>query len=145
MTRIDFHLNVTDSLQYTCRLVRKVHALGTKVVCYSRNASTLQTLDTLLWTFSAGDFLPHVQHGHEGLADTPIVLTHSADDVHHHDLLINLDDEWPPFFARFDRLVEIVNQDEQAKMQARQRYKFYKTRGYPLNTFDLEKTQKGQR
>jgi len=39
-------------------------------------------------------------------------------------------------FARFERLVEIVGTDEDNKALARQRYKFYKERGYPLNTFD---------
>jgi DNA polymerase III subunit chi len=59
-----------------------------------------------------------------------------ADDIAHYDLLINLDEQWPPFFARFERLVEIVGTDEDNKALARQRYKFYKERGYPLNTFD---------
>jgi DNA polymerase-3 subunit chi len=50
--------------------------------------------------------------------------------------LINLDDEWPPFFSRFERLVEIVGTEEDNKVKARARYKFYKDRGYPLQTFD---------
>ena len=129
MTRIDFHLNVADHLLYTCRLVRKAYSSGLKVVCYSTQPEVLQNLDKLLWTFSDEDFLPHVLTGHPGLADTPIVLTHTADDISHYDLLVNLDAQWPPFFARFERLVEIVGHDETNKTQARQRYRFYKERG----------------
>jgi DNA polymerase-3 subunit chi len=70
------------------------------------------------------------------LQSTPIVLTDKAEDVCHYDLLINLDDEWPPFFSRFERLVEIVGTEEDNKVKARARYKFYKDRGYPLQTFD---------
>lgn len=136
MTRIDFHLNVSDHLLYTCRLIRKAYGSGLKIVCYSTRPEVLENLDKLLWTFSEEDFLPHVVRGHPGVADTPIVLTDKADDIAHYDLLINLDEQWPPFFARFERLVEIVGTDEDNKALARQRYKFYKERGYPLNTFD---------
>lgn len=136
MTRIDFHLNVNDHLLYTCRLVRKAYGSGLEVVCYSSMPDLLAQLDKLLWTFSDEDFLPHVMTGHPAVADTPIILTDKADDISHYDLLINLDSEWPPFFSRFDRLVEIVGTEEDNKAKARQRYKFYKERGYPLNTFD---------
>jgi DNA polymerase-3 subunit chi len=74
--------------------------------------------------------------GSEGLQNAPIVLTNKGEDVCHYDLLINLDDEWPPFFSRFERLVEIVGTEEDNKVKARSRYKFYKDRGYPLQTFD---------
>ena len=136
MTRIDFHLNVADHLLYTCRLIRKAFGSGLKVVCYSSKLPALQALDQMLWTFSAEDFLPHVLTGHPHIAKTPIVLTNTADDITHYDLLINLDENWPSFFARFDRLIEIVGTDENNKTMARERYRFYKDRGYPMNTFD---------
>ena len=136
VTRIDFHLNVADLLLYTCRLVRKAYGTGLKVVLYITQFEVLEQLDRLLWTFTEEDFLPHVVSGHAGAADTPILLTDKADDIVHYDLLINLDLQCPPFFARFDRLVELVSTDEEQKAQARVRYKFYKDRGYPLSTFD---------
>lgn len=141
MTRIDFHLNVENHLQYTCRLVRKAFSQNLKVVCFSTNLENLRELDDLLWTFSDDDFLPHVMTGHEQIHDTPIVLTNKVEDIRHYDLLINLDKDCPSFFARFDRLVEIVGLDETNKEQARDRYRFYKDRGYPLNTFDRSKMQ----
>lgn len=136
MTRIDFHLNVASHLQYTCRLVRKAYGSGLKMVCYSSNPAVLKELDDLLWTFSEEDFLPHAITGSPDLQNTPIVLTDKAEDISHYDLLINLDDQWPPFFSRFERLVEIVGTEEDNKAKARARYKFYKDRGYPLQTFD---------
>lgn len=136
MTRIDFHLEVSNHLQYTCRLVRKAYGSGLKVVCYSGSPSVLEELDELLWTFSEEDFIPHVRVGHPDIADTPVILTNNADDIRHYDLLINLDKQCPPFFARFERLVEIVGTNEDHKALARERYRFYKDRGYPLNTFN---------
>ena len=136
MTRIDFHLNVADHLLYTCRLIRKAYSSGLNIVCYSTQLDVLKQLDTLLWTFSEDDFLPHLLTGHADVAQTPILLTDKAEDIVHYNVLINLDDQWPPFFARFDRLVEIVRPEEPNKVLARERYTFYKERGYPLNTYD---------
>jgi DNA polymerase-3 subunit chi len=136
LTRIDFHLNVADHLLYTCRLIRKAYSSGLKVVCYSSQWDVLQQLDKLLWTFSEQDFLPHVLSGHPEAANTPILLTQTDQDIVHYDLLINWEAQWPPFFARFDRLVEIVGPEEPNKVLARERYKFYKERGYPLKTYD---------
>ena len=138
MTRIDFHLNVSDPLLYTCRLVRKAYTRGCKVVCYTTHAATLTALDTMLWTFAEDSFLPHVRTGHLGVDHTPIVLTDKEDDVRHYELLVNLDVHNPPFFARFERLIEVVGASEDSKDPARLRYRFYKDRGYPLQTFDSQ-------
>jgi DNA polymerase-3 subunit chi len=53
------------------------------------------------------------------------------------DVLINLDPAPPSVFSRFDRLLEIVTQDESDLVASRQRYRFYKERGYQLVTHDL--------
>ncbi|MDX1668489.1 MAG: DNA polymerase III subunit chi [Limnobacter sp.] len=143
MTRIDFHLNVQDDLLYACRLIRKAWLSGLKIVCYATGLEKLKALDELLYTFSEEDFLPHALTGEERLDQAPIVLTNQVEDIRHYDLLINLDAECPAFFARFDRLVEIVGLDEQNKQQARERYRFYKDRGYPLNTFDRSQSRTG--
>jgi DNA polymerase-3 subunit chi len=66
------------------------------------------------------------------------VLTASADKVPHHDVLLNLGDDWPPFFASFERLLEIVSTDEADKERARARYAFYKKRGYDIKLNDIE-------
>ena len=48
-----------------------------------------------------------------------------------------LADEWPPFFATFDRLLEIVGADEGDKERARARYAFYQKRGYDIRVNDI--------
>jgi DNA polymerase-3 subunit chi len=54
MTEIAFHFNAPDKLAYACRLLRKAVNSGARVVV-TGDAASLQALDTLLWTFSAGD------------------------------------------------------------------------------------------
>jgi len=58
-------------------------------------------------------------------------------DPEHRDLLINLSDQVPLFFSRFERVAEIVGGNEAARKQARERFRFYRDRGYPLNSHEL--------
>ncbi len=139
MTQIDFHSNVPERFGYVCRLVRKAYGAGQKMVVHGSSAD-LAKLDSLLWSFSALDFLPHCRMGTpaaEHAADTPIVLAAELEHVPHHDLLINLADDPPALFARFTRMIEVVG-DESAMAEAgRQRYRFYRERGYPLTHHDI--------
>ena len=50
-------------------------------------------------------------------------------------MLINLHDAAPPFFSRFERLAEIVSVEGAAA--ARERFRFYRERGYDLRTHNL--------
>lgn len=141
MTRIDFHSNVPDKLAYACRLVRKARAYATdaRIVLFAGDKMQLNALDQALWTFSEADFLPHVIAGSPLAAQTPVVLTDSdTADLQHHQILINLSPATPGNFARFERMFEIIGRDEADTLAGRQRYSYYKQRGYPLTHFVAE-------
>ena len=57
----------------------------------------------------------------------------------HDEVLLNLRPEWPPFFSRFQRLIEIVSFDDGDRATARERFRFYRDRGYEIRTHDLGK------
>ncbi|MDB5774038.1 MAG: polymerase subunit chi [Herbaspirillum sp.] len=136
MTRIDFHSNVADRLTYTCRLVRKARAAQCRIVLLSRDAEQSAALDEALWTFSATDFVPHVAAPHPHADATPVILiADDSTDVPHHHVLINLSGRTPAHFARFERMFEIISADEEDKIAGRDRYRYYKDRGYPLTHF----------
>ena len=145
MTRIDFHSNVADPIAYACRLTRKARAADCRIVLLARDSVQLGELDDALWRFSDLDFLPHVK-ADDRLADrTPIILADADADAEgvempHHQVLINLSGATPVSFARFERLVELITGDDADKLAARERYVFYKQRGYPLTHFDAEKS-----
>ncbi|WP_034292376.1 DNA polymerase III subunit chi [Herbaspirillum sp. RV1423] len=136
MTRIDFHSNVPNKLAYACRLVRKARTAQCNIVLLGKDRSELAQLDQLLWTFSEQDFLPHVRAGDPLAAQTPVILTDSETaELPHHQVLINLSGATPEHFARFERMFEIISSDETDKVAGRDRYRFYKERGYPLSHF----------
>lgn len=136
MTRVDFHVNVPDPVLYTCRLLRKTRANGLRAVVYSDNANALQQLDRALWQFEPLEFLPHVMGGDDLAHRTPIVLTSDGRDAPHYEVLVNLGSGTPPFFSRFERLFEVVGSDDAQRRQARERFRHYRDRGYPLSTHD---------
>ncbi|PRC92115.1 DNA polymerase III subunit chi [Solimicrobium silvestre] len=140
MTRIDFHSNVSNQLDYACRLVRKALAAKCHLVVRHQNKEQLAQFNQLLWEFSATDFLPHVAI-HEGphplTQHTPVLLSLDAEsdipESTHMQILLNLSDQVPTDFARFERLIEIVPQAAQATQAGRERYRFYQQQGYQLN------------
>ena len=91
----------------------------------------------MLWIAPPIGFVPHCMAEHRLAAETPVLIARDAETTPHDEVLINLHDEWPPAFARFQRLVEIVSRDEADKQAARGRYKFYKDRGYEIRTHNL--------
>ena len=137
MTRVDFHFNAPDRLQYGCRLVREIHRSGARILVWCEDAVELQRFDQLLWTFSDADFIPHVVASDPLAAETPVLLAAEAVELPHHEVLVNLGRQTPPMFSRFDRLIEVVSGDDGDRSLARERWRFYKDRGYPLNAHDL--------
>lgn len=133
MTRVDFHFNAQDKLFYACRLLRKAWGTGARVVVTGQPA-LLRELDVELWAFSALDFVPHCYRtdDHGLLARTPVVLADSARTTPHQQVLVNLGDEVPDGFERFERLIEVVTEDDVDRQQARARWKHYKDRGYAV-------------
>ena len=138
MTEVTFHFNVPDPLAYVCRLVKRATGTGAKVVV-TGDGPVLQDLDEVLWTFSPTDFIPHCQ---AALADpqllqaSQVVLAEQARGAPHQDILVNLGGAIPDGFEKFERLNEIVTQDEADRQQARLRWKHYASRGYSIRKYD---------
>ena len=138
MTRVDFHFNAPDTLGYACRLVRKAYRAGQRVVVFADDPARLASFDQALWSFSQLDFIPHVLAGDRLAARTPVVLASADTELPHHEVLVNLGARLPPpFFARFERLIEVVGAADDDRGPARTRFRFYKDRGYPVQTHDL--------
>jgi DNA polymerase III subunit chi len=137
MTRVDFHFNVADKIDYGCRLVRKVRKAGQKAVVFCDDEARLRLFDEALWTFAPLEFIPHTSDSDPLAGRTPVLLTSRVGELPHHEVLVNLGNTLPQFFTRFERLVEVVGADPEDRAQARQRYRYYKDRGYPLATHEV--------
>ncbi len=154
MARIDFHSNVSDKLEYACRLTRKIWSATPEgepvrnIVMVGEKAD-LKKLNELLWTFSSTDFLPHCFIEDEAAAETPIILTDdfassALNNIPHADVMIHLGMRMPAdvaaLVARFPRIVEVVTVNEAERLAGRERFKAYRELGHELHNFDQSKS-----
>lgn len=138
MTEISFYFNAPDKLGTARSLALKAYAARKRLLIFSTDAGVLGALDTLLWTQPGTGFLPHCRSGDRHAAETPILLAHDPEVTPHHEILMNLDVERPGVFSRFDRLIEIVSRDDaDDRARARERFRFYRDRGYEIRQHDL--------
>ncbi len=135
MTSIDFYTHVDDALAVAAKLVAKAWAQHGSVRVLTPDAQATDALDRLLWLQPAIGFLPHCQLASPLASETPIIVDHRQEHEGPAAVLINLTLTPPAFFSRFERLAEIV---PSAQAQAgRERYRFYRERGYELRAHNL--------
>jgi DNA polymerase-3 subunit chi len=139
MTKVDFYTGSEDKLRTACQLSHKAMQSGLRVVLSAPDAATTDALDKLLWHFPVTAFLPHCRSDAADAEQMPVVLNHGNDKFPHHDLLISLHRECVPFFSHFERVIEIIGNDDEDSRLGRERFKFYRDRGYELRHIDLSK------
>lgn len=137
MTKIDFYTGVDDKLRTACQLSHKAMQNGLRVLLHTPDEKTTAALDQLLWQYPATAFMPHCRSDDGAAAEMPVILGHQNEPVAHSDVLISLDGSCLPFFSRFERVIEIVSKDSEDARLGRERYGFYRDRGYALRHFDL--------
>lgn len=141
MTEVDFYILSDDDAQqrihFACRLTDKAYRLGHHVYLHTESAQQTRELDELLWTFQQNSFIPHAVYQPGSDDQAPVHLGHDCEPDAGHAVLINLADEVPLFFSRFERVAELVNSDDTIRRQGRHRYSFYKERGYVLRTHEI--------
>ena len=137
MTRVDFYVvdegAGLDRFRLTCRIAEKAWASGHRVLIHTGNETDARQMNELLWTFRDRSFVPHGLLGESDPSGTPVLVGHGTDAGGEHDVLINLADTVPAFFSSFERVIETVGGDPGSRVASRERYRFYRDRGYPLN------------
>jgi DNA polymerase-3 subunit chi len=137
VTRIQFLHGAPDRLATAAQWLRQAWEERRQVFVYAPEAQLAERLDRLLWTQPAIGFIPHCAGTSPLAPDTAIVISDDPERATRFDCLLNLGDQVPPAFSRFEELVEIVSVDESDKLPARERFKFYRQRGYALDNKDL--------
>ena len=149
MTKVDFYVveenSFAEMMHFVCRLTDKIYRLGHKIHIHTSDDSTTQNINKLLWDYDESAFLPHQIVGPpidstapRTPVESPITIAESLDPHHCEDVLINLGNQVPLWFSRFKRVAEFVGGDEAQREAARQRYRFYRDRGYNLDMHPIK-------
>jgi DNA polymerase-3 subunit chi len=137
MTLINFYHDAPDKHLAACKIVAKAVQQKLRVLIYSREARVIQHLDKLLWTWQSTGFVPHCMADSPLAAETPVLLSGDCATLSHDEVLVNLDAECPPGFSRFQRLVEIIGIEDEDRSAGRERFRFYRDRGYEIKAHRL--------
>jgi len=141
MSQVDFYLlnspeeHHRDS--FICRLVEKIYRQRHSVFIHCKDRQETHRLDELLWTFQDISFIPHNLYG-EGPDSPPPVQLGFDSTPQQNGVLINLCTTIPIFYASFQRILEVIPQDEALQAIAREHYQFYKTQNFALNTHKIQ-------
>lgn len=142
MTQVDFYIlpEATSEARwlFACRLADKAQRMGMRVLVAMDTEAEAHQFDELLWTFKPESFIPHQLIN--GGKPAPIEITYNTDAGDHQGLLLNLSKALPAYFSRFERLAEVVVQEPEILTATRERFSFYKSRGYPIETRKLSET-----
>jgi DNA polymerase-3 subunit chi len=152
VTQVDFYILATDSndswLRLACRITEKAIQRKLQVYLLSENEADAARLDGLLWTFSQGSFIPHRLVGKDSDApfEEPVLIGRNdlAEEMsattpasQRWDLMINLTTQVPESFSRYDRVAEVIDANPVRRENGRERFRFYRDRGYELNTHNI--------
>jgi DNA polymerase-3 subunit chi len=144
VTQVDFYVLQSEDadtrLRTACRVAEKAFAQRQHVLLRAGSVAEAARLDEMLWTFSQNSFVPH-RLLTDPLPAAPVerVLI-AAGDVPEDlpcEVMINLDAAVPEAFSRYLRVAEIVDGEPTRRNQARERYRFYRDRGYELKTHNI--------
>lgn len=144
MTRVLFYLLNSETPEarqaFACRLAEKAQRKGNRVFIHTENAAHSSQVSETLWGLRPESFVAHdLQHE---ITDDPvarIVIGHEAKPPRDFmDVMINLNNKQPLSFSQFEHLAEIIDNTENVKKPGRERYQFYKDRGYQLQTHKIK-------
>lgn len=140
-TRVDFYVLAEGARlsreRLICRLAGKAYAHGQRVYIHAGTPEEAERLDDLLWTFEDIGFLPHQRAESDPHPDTPILVGCGTEPPETTTVLITTAHPVPGFIERFERVIEVVDQDPERLRCSRQRYRDYQARGLTPHKHDV--------
>lgn len=141
MTQVEFYIlesqpehgdNEKAYLDLIGRTVQQYYKQSRKIYIHAADQTQAEAIDEWLWSQELTDFIPHNLVGEGPNKPPPVQIGYQEPPRNQHDCLINLSTEVQTFVSYFLTCIEIVPNEEVAKEKARERYKHYRSHGYPL-------------
>lgn len=143
-SRVDYYLLDKAESQalahYTCRLLNKACQAGLRIFVLTDSSAQSQLMDTLLWTSSDANFIPHALADSAEAADplTKICIGQVLANSQGFDMLVNMQTEDTPQGEQFERVAELVSSDPAHKSAARKRYAAWRVAGVEQNLHQIQ-------
>jgi DNA polymerase III subunit chi len=142
MAEVSFYILATTGMQerfrFACKLIETAYRKGS--FCYVQTDSPQQshTLDELLWTFRPNSFIPHqIFQGEMPEFPNTVLIGNQPAPVQWQKVILNLSSHLPSDLSQTEKLLEILDNDEQIKALGRERFRHYKRLGIEPITHKL--------
>ncbi|MCC6133993.1 MAG: DNA polymerase III subunit chi [Candidatus Contendobacter sp.] len=139
--RIDFYVLPDQSENgralLACRVTDKAYSLGHTVYLFTASEAQAAMLDDLLWTFRQDSFIPHERYPLAGSEGSPVLIGTASPAEVEAQVLINFTLTFPDGFERFERVVELVDQQPEVLVKSRERFRQYRERDCAPETHRL--------
>lgn len=141
MNAVSFYLLNDDTVNreaFACRLCQRALSEGLPLFVWCESTESMKRFDQLLWTFQASSFIPHDIDD----VNAPICLGLSIPES----ILKSTDrkvgclnlSQHAVDAQLFDRVLEIIEANDAAKIAGRERFKGYKTQGITPTTHQIK-------
>ncbi|MEQ1636677.1 MAG: DNA polymerase III subunit chi [Methylococcales bacterium] len=142
MLEVSFYILPSPSLAerdlFTCKLAEKAYRQKLYSLILTVSDAHSQIMDDLLWTFRANSFLPHqIIVENQSAIPNQILISTNQTYPHYASTLINLSQQFPGELLRYQRILEILHQDDSILQAGRDRYRQYQQAGATMTTHKL--------
>lgn len=119
--------------QLLLRLLERALRSDRKLYLHCADQAGAERCSELLW--QGQNFIPHGLSGQDPAQQ--LLIGFGEDPGDNHDVLVNLEASVPDHFSRFERVIELVSGDTEGRNLSREKWTFYKHRGYPVTRHEL--------
>ena len=133
MTRVDFYELKSGRFRpetLICQLCVKAYEQHKPLLLLTHSEQESKRFNHLLWQFDDIHFIPHEINPIK-MSLPGINIFHQCHQQGEFEILFNISQQVPDCVGQFERAIELVHDDNKAI--ARDHFRYYKDRGYPLN------------
>ncbi|WP_434777288.1 DNA polymerase III subunit chi [Neisseria sp. Ec49-e6-T10] len=139
---MSFYTHITDPLLFACKLTKTVYNKKQGLLIWLPDTQSVMDFDNRLWRFEAESFIPHqVLNINKSLTlNTTDIIIGSGSPPKDCPLqtVLNLSDYFFGNDIQFNRILELIEHNEQSMNNARDRFRAYKQCGFELEHFNME-------
>jgi len=135
--QVHFLHGAQDRIQAAAAWIAAAWAQREPVTVFAPQRDLAERLDRQLWVQPPLGFIPHCRGDSPLRDETPILITDKPDPNLQQRNLLNLSDDLPPEFSRYETLVEIVSNEETVRLPARERVRQYKAQQFEVQFEDI--------
>ena len=141
-TNVLFHhfesIERKDFLIYVCKLIEKGYKQNINPIYIKTDTQKqAEEQDKILWTFRQESYIPHTLVDQDSNNTQPVQIGWIDNEIEDAEAIINLSDGMPDISNHLKKIHEIIENIDEKKEKARERWKKYKSIGFNIKAYKV--------